>query len=70
MKKIAFMFGAGAEMSYNLPSGGDFALNIFKQDTAESNNFFRSMRAAIDSQTCYTSWLPSDYKTTSIDVFD
>ena len=69
MKKIAFMFGAGAEMSYNLPSGGDFALNIFKQDTTESKNFFRSMRASIDSQTSYTSWLPADYKNKSISAF-
>lgn len=69
MKKIAFMFGAGAEMSYNLPSGGDFALNIFKRDTTESKNVFRRMRESIDSQTSYTSWLPPDYKTKSISAF-
>lgn len=69
MKKIAFMFGAGAEMSYNLPSGGEFALNIFRRDTTESKNVFRRMRASIDSQTSYTFWLPPDYKNKSISAF-
>ena len=30
MKKIGFLFGAGAEIDYKLPSGGELALNIFK----------------------------------------
>ena len=30
MKKIGFFFGAGAEIPYGMPSGGKFALNIFK----------------------------------------
>ena len=47
MKKIAFMFGAGAEMSYDLPSGGDFALNIFKQETADSIMLIRVMGDAV-----------------------
>lgn len=28
--KVGFFFGAGAEISYGMPSGGKFALNIFK----------------------------------------
>lgn len=35
MKKYGFLFGAGAELAYNLPSGGQFALKIFRQDTAK-----------------------------------
>ena len=29
--KLSFLFGAGAEISYGLPSGGKFALDIFRQ---------------------------------------
>ena len=29
--KVGFFFGAGAEISYGMPSGGKFALNIFKK---------------------------------------
>ena len=32
--KIGFLFGAGAEIGYGLPTGGKFALEIFRQDTA------------------------------------
>lgn len=69
MKKIAFMFGAGAEMSYDLPSGGDFALNIFKQDTTDSKRRFREMRDAVPSNRSYTRWLHEKYKTKSISAF-
>ncbi len=29
--KLGFFFGAGAEVGYGLPSGGRFALDIFRQ---------------------------------------
>lgn len=29
-RKIGFLFGAGAEIGYGLPSGGKFVLDIFK----------------------------------------
>ena len=32
--KYGFLFGAGAEAAYGLPSGGKFALEIFRHDTA------------------------------------
>lgn len=31
MKHIGFLFGAGAEISYGMPRGGKFALDIFRQ---------------------------------------
>ena len=34
MPKVGFMFGAGADVSNDLPSGGDFALDIFRQDVS------------------------------------
>mgnify|MGYP006945808524 CR=1 FL=1 len=32
MQKLGFLFGAGAEICYGLPTGGKFALDIFRQD--------------------------------------
>ena len=37
--KYGFLFGAGAEFAYKLPSGGQFALDIFRQDTCELPEF-------------------------------
>ena len=34
--KYGFLFGAGAEVGYGLPSGGKFALDIFRHDITES----------------------------------
>ena len=53
MKKYGFLFGAGAELAYNLPSGGKFALDIFRYDTASSKDEFKKMRDGIDSTTTY-----------------
>ena len=64
---IGFLFGAGAEVGYGLPSGGKFALEIFRQDTTKSKAQFKEMRDAIDSTTRYAAnWLPDDYKTKNI----
>ena len=41
MKKIGFLFGAGAEISYGMPSGGKFALDIFRHSTQDSKNTLR-----------------------------
>jgi hypothetical protein len=30
MQKLGFLFGAGAEICYGLPTGGKFALDIFR----------------------------------------
>ncbi|MFR2564019.1 MAG: hypothetical protein ACLS8Q_03820 [Anaerovoracaceae bacterium] len=69
MKKIGFMFGAGAEISYGLPTGGDFALNIFRQDSLESKERFKSQRAAINLTNSYAQWLPDDFENKNISVF-
>ena len=70
MKKYGFLFGAGAELAYNLPSGGQFALDIFKQDPSEPKQKFREMRDNIDSTTSYANdWLPEKYREKSISAF-
>ena len=68
--KYGFLFGAGAEIAYKLPSGGRFALDIFRQDTALPKQRFKEMRDAVDSTTAYASqWLPKDYLSKNISTF-
>lgn len=69
MVKVGFMFGAGAEISYGLPAGGDFALNIFRQDSTDSKERFKEQRIAIDRTSRYAQWLPDDFETKNISVF-
>lgn len=68
--KYGFLFGAGAEIEYGLPLGGKFALDIFRQDVTNAKQRFREMRDAVDISSAYANkWLPSDYKTKSINSF-
>ena len=69
MPKVGFMFGAGAEFCYGLPSGGDFALNIFRQDASPSKSKFRAQRDAVDLNGTYAQWLPDDLKKRNISAF-
>ncbi|MFB1412532.1 hypothetical protein [Bifidobacterium sp. 2450] len=70
MKKYGFLFGAGAEMSYGLPSGGQFALDIFRQDVSEYKQQFRDMRSKVKSTTAYaSSELPNNYQNKSVSAF-
>ena len=68
--KVGFLFGAGAEVGYGLPSGGKFALEIFRQNTTEIKELFKKQREKIDGSTYYAAnWLPDDYKTKSVSSF-
>ena len=68
--KYGFLFGAGAEIAYKLPSGGRFALDIFRQDTTRPKDIFRQMRENVEASTSYASqWLPKDYYSKQINVF-
>ena len=70
MMKIGFLFGAGAEVPYDMPTGGTFALDIFRQDSSESKDEFKKMREQINSNTAYaTEWLPQGYDEKNIFVF-
>ena len=65
--KYGFLFGAGAEIGYGLPSGGKFALDIFRHDVSESKKAFREMRDGVDNTTNYASfWLPKGFKEKNI----
>lgn len=68
--KLGFLFGAGAEVGYGLPSGGKFALDIFRQDSAISKDEFKKMREEIDPTGNYVfQWLPDDYKDRNISSY-
>ena len=70
MKKYGFLFGAGAEVAYNLPLGGKFALDIFRYNTSAAKSAFRKMRDTVEPTTAYaTEWLPEKYKTNNISTF-
>ena len=68
--KYGFLFGAGAEIAYNLPNGGQLALDIFREDTTRPKEEFKTMRSNVDSTTSYASqWLPKEYQTKNIGTF-
>lgn len=68
--KVGFLFGAGAEIDYGMPSGGKFALDIFRQDPKDAKEKFKCIRKKIDKSTSYSSrWLPEDFDKSSIHVF-
>jgi hypothetical protein len=69
-KKIGLFFGAGAEIAYGLPSGGRFALDIFRMDSTKDKKVFKELLGKIDSRTPYaTKWLPDDYASRSVSTF-
>lgn len=68
--KVGFFFGAGAETAYGLPSGGKFAIDLFRQDVSEHKKRLREQLGQIDPRTNYaTSWLPENYATQRIHAF-
>ncbi|NUN08649.1 MAG: hypothetical protein HUU54_05675 [Ignavibacteriaceae bacterium] len=71
MKKIGIFFGAGAEVSYGLPSGGKFALELFRQNVSNlKTELHNQLNYKINEKDIYaTEWLPKDYKNKRIHAF-
>lgn len=69
MKKLALFFGAGAECSYGLPSGGKFALDIFRMDTAKDKEILKKQLNIIDKLSSYARWLPDDFESKKLTAF-
>ena len=68
--EVGFLFGAGAELSYDMPNGGKFALDIFRRDSSLAKEEFKKNRSRIDLGSNYaTSWLPVDFETKNIGSF-
>lgn len=71
MTKLGLFFGAGAEINYDLPSGGQFALDIFRQDVTEEKERLRSqLQDNINRQHSYgVEWLPKEFWNKRIHAF-
>lgn len=68
--KLSIFFGAGAELSYGMPNGGEFALNIFREDQVVSKKLFKEEINKINSSSFQASqWLPEDYQSKQISTF-
>lgn len=67
---MSIFFGAGAEVSYGLPTGGKFALDIFRIPNDEDRESFRKQIQAIDPRSqIATQWLPDNYAKKRLNVF-
>jgi hypothetical protein len=70
MSKVALFFGAGAEIGYGLPSGGKFALDIFRMDVADDKKKLRETRENVNKRSNYAkNWLPQDFEKKPISSF-
>lgn len=69
MKSLALFFGAGAECSYGLPSGGKFALDIFRMDTVKDKEVLKKQISDIDLESRYAKWLPDDIQSKKLSAF-
>ncbi|WP_300394085.1 hypothetical protein [Henriciella sp.] len=69
--KFGFFFGAGAEVSYGLPLGGKFAIDLFRQDNSAEKEALRSiLEDDIDRTSPYaTNWLPEGFFRKRIHAF-
>ena len=68
--KLGFFFGAGAEVGYGLPTGGKFAIDLFRQDVSTHKQSLRQQLGQINALTNYaTEWLPEKYATQRIHAF-
>ena len=68
--RLGFFFGAGAEICYGLPSGGKFAIDLFRQDPSQYKTDLRNQLRALDSRSPYANeWLPQGYADKSIYAF-
>lgn len=67
---LSVFFGAGAEIGYGLPSGGKFALEIFRISNEEDKETFRGQIQGVDSRSqIATQWLPDNYSSKRLNVF-
>jgi hypothetical protein len=68
--KFGLFFGAGAEIAYGLPSGGRFALEIFRRGADAEKDLIRHQIKSVDKSDVYAStFLPHDFETKRISKF-
>lgn len=69
MKNISLFFGAGAECSYGLPSGGKFALDIFRMSTVKDKEEVKKQLNNVDLESRYAKWLPDEFMSKKLTAF-
>lgn len=68
--KIGFFFGAGAETGYGLPSGGKFAIDLFRQNPNSYRSQLREQLHSVDLTSSYAvDWLPQGFRDKRIHAF-
>ena len=69
-KKIGLFFGAGAEIAYGLPSGGKFAIEIFRRSPDVQKQRFRDLLDHINRRTNYAAdFLPPEFHRKRLNAF-
>lgn len=72
-KKLSLFFGAGAEVSYGMPSGGRFAIDIFRSEWKEVIDHMKKLCDEINDSYSHSTyakeWLPTNYKRKRISKF-
>ena len=68
--KIGLFFGAGAETPYGLPSGGTFAIELFRLDTTGEKQKLRTDLQNVNRHTAYaTKWMPEKFWSKNLHAF-
>lgn len=68
--KLGLFFGAGAEIPYGLPSGGKFAIELFRRDPSDEKRKLREELQQINRLTSYaTKWLPDKFWSKNLHAF-
>ncbi|RYD66893.1 MAG: hypothetical protein EOP84_30910, partial [Verrucomicrobiaceae bacterium] len=69
--RLGLFFGAGAELSYNLPSGGKVAIELFQANPSEQKQLLRAQLSdRINRGSDYaTTWLPEGFWKKRIHAF-
>lgn len=68
-EKVVFLFGAGAEVPYGLPNGGEFALEIFRLIGEEDKACLREEIEKVNRTSHQAAWFPKDYTNIRIHIF-
>ncbi|MCE5322428.1 hypothetical protein LLG46_03815 [bacterium] len=68
--KVGLFFGAGAEVCYGLPSGGKFALDLFRANVDKEKTKLRNNIKSVNKLSVYANkWLPNDFDVKRIHAF-
>jgi|GEM_PF-203130 len=69
-KRVGLFFGAGAEVAYGLPTGGKFALDIFRQKPGPAKEALKAIISAIPTNSAYArTWFPDGFDGKSLYTF-